>query len=68
MDYLAGLLELIAKWTVGNKNKWGFIIHLASGLTWSYVALTTKVYGLLVVAVPLSVINIRNFIKWHKEK
>jgi len=61
---------LIAKWLLGNKNKWGWILHFISGIIWSVVALTNiKVAGgLLLIAIPSFVINIRNFIKWNREE
>lgn len=65
MDLLAGAIELIAKWIVGNKNRYGFVLHLISGLLWSYIAFTTKIYGLLIITLPSIIINIRNFLKWR---
>lgn len=66
MDFIAGLIELIAKWIVGNRNKWGFIVHLIGGMLWTYIAITTPMYGLLVITIPATFVNIRNFLKWHK--
>ena len=68
MQYLAGLIELLAKIVVGNKNKWGFILHLVGGLLWTYVAFTTPMYGLLIITLPAIVVNIRNFIKWYRDE
>jgi len=67
MQYVAGLIELLAKIIIGNKSKWGHIIHLVSGLLWTYVALTAPMYGLLLVTLPATGINIYNFIKWNRE-
>ena len=67
ISYVAAILELIAKWTVGNKDRWGFIIHLISGLLWSYIALKTGLYALLIITLPATVINVRNFIKWSRK-
>lgn len=66
MDLIAGLLELLATWLVGNKNKVAFIFYNMANLFWIYVAIDRKIYGLLVVVVPAVVINIRNYIKWGK--
>jgi len=67
IDFIAGGMELEAKWIVGNKNRYGFIIHLVSGLLWTYIAFSTKIYGLLIITIPAIVINIRNFLKWKND-
>ena len=67
MQYIAAIFELTAKWMVGNKNKWGFIVHLVGGAMWTYIAFTTPMYGLLIITIPAIVINIRNFIKWSRK-
>lgn len=68
MDYFAGLIEILAKYIVGRKNKWGWLIHIFSGLLWTVIAFRIKVYGLLIITVPAFFINLYNFWKWHKEK
>ena len=65
MDWIAGILELTGDWTIGNKRKVGFILKLLCNFAWIYVAVTTKVYGLLIVVVPAIFVNIRNFAKWR---
>jgi len=65
MDWLAGILELSGDWTVGNKKRLGFLIKILCNITWIYVAITTKVYGLLIVVVPAIFVNLRNYVKWQ---
>ena len=67
MDWIAGLFEILAKIIVGRKNKWGWALHLIAGGLWTYVSLTTELYGLLLITIPAVFINIYNFIKWYKE-
>jgi len=67
MQYIAAIFELTAKWMVGDKNRWGHVVHLISGVLWTYVALTMPLYGMLIITVPAIVINIRNFIKWSRK-
>jgi len=66
MDWFAGCLEILAKYIVGKKNKFGWLIHLAAGILWFYIACQTKVYGLFVIVLPAFFLNIYNFIKWSK--
>jgi len=69
MDWVAGILELIGLWKVGNKNRKGFLFNIACGLCWvSYVLTSGTTYGLLVIVIPALFINIRNFIKWKPEE
>lgn len=67
MDIIAGIIELIAVWMIGNKIRFSFILfNVASGF-WIYSAITHRMYGLLLVCIPAIFINIRNYIKWGKE-
>ena len=67
MDWIASALEILSKWIIGNKNKWGFVLALICCLAWGYVAIDKEVYGLFLAIIPAIVINIRNFIKWNRE-
>jgi len=65
LDYVAGVLELVGLWKVGDKNRIGFIFNIICGLCWILYVFTSKsTYGLLIVVVPAMLINVRNFIKW----
>lgn len=64
MDILAGILELIGLWLVGNKSRIGFVLNFIGCVTWSFIAYHRGIYGLLIVVVPGIFINIRNFVKW----
>ena len=66
MDYIAGLLELLGSYLIGNKNKIGFLLNILGCILWIYVAIQTQIYGLLLVVIPAIVINSRNFIKWTR--
>ena len=68
LDWVAGIFELSGGWLIGSKNKIGFILNLLGCLLWIYVAFSSKVYGLLIVVIPAIFVNIRNFIKWGKDK
>ena len=68
LDIIAGAVELIGTWIVGNKNKWGYVINLICCIIWiAYVLKSKSTYGILLIVVPAMFINIRNFIKWNKE-
>ena len=64
MDWIAGILELSGKWLIGDKKRVGFVISLLACIVWTFVAISTQIYGLLLVVVPAMVVNVRNFRKW----
>jgi len=66
LDLIAAIFELTASYLIGNKNKLGFYLNLLACLTWIIVAITSQIYGLLLVAIPAIIVNIRNIIKWSK--
>ena len=69
IDWIAGIFELFGLYIVGNKNKIGFILNMCAGICWiAYVYLSSSTYGLLVVVVPALIINVRNYVKWSKER
>jgi len=67
MDWISGFIELLAKYVVGRKNKWGWVLHLIAGVLWTYIAFSTHIYGLLIITIPAFFLNIWNFIKWSRK-
>jgi len=68
MDWVAGILELIGLWKVGNKSRFGFVFNGICCLCWiTYVITSRSAWGLLVIVVPAFFVNIRNFLKWRRE-
>jgi nicotinamide riboside transporter PnuC len=64
IDFVAGGLELLGLWLVGSRKPIGFILNCIACIIWVYVAISSGVYGLLLVVIPAIFINVRNFIKW----
>lgn len=65
MDFLAGGINLVASYIVGNKRRWGFLLHLLADSIWAYVAIKFQIYGLLLVVIPAMVLSIRNYRRWR---
>ena len=66
MDWIAGILELLGSWIVGNRNRKGFLLNMVCCVCWiSYVVITNSAHGLLVVVVPSLFINVRNYMLWR---
>lgn len=68
MDWIAGIFEIIGKWIVGRKCKWGWLFHLVGGAMWTIIAFRTGLYGLLIITIPAFFLNIYNFFKWQKQE
>ena len=68
LSWLAGGFDLAGCWLVGDKRKIGFALNFIGNLGWVYLAITTKLYGLLLVVVPALWLNVRNYRKWSAGK
>jgi len=66
MDYIAGFLELMASYLLGEKKKIGFLLNVVGAMLWIAIAIDYEIYGLLLVVVPAVVINFSNYFKWGK--
>lgn len=66
MDWLAGILGLIAAYVIGCKKRSGFVIRIVEDTLWIYIAIRTGLYGLLIVCFLHLVLNIRNFYRWKR--
>lgn len=68
LDWVSASFALIGVYLIGQKNKYGFLVCLLSGLCWSVVAVKTEVYGLFLEVLPLFILNLYNFNKWKKDE
>jgi len=70
MSWVAGVCELLHLYLVGEKNRYGFLVGVVCDVLWIIVALMNPEIagGLLLVVVPALFLNIRNFLKWGREK
>lgn len=68
MDWIACIVDVIAKIMVGNKNRYGFLLYLVSLFLWCIISLTSspQMWGLFCFSLLYGAINIRNFKKWGK--
>ncbi len=64
LSYIAACLNLTGVYLVGNKNRHCFLLFLVAGLLWGVIAIDTGLYGLLLEAIPLAVLNIMAYRKW----
>lgn len=67
LDWVAAVFEISGGWLIGNKKTIGFYLNICGLITWIIVAITSQIYGLLLVAIFAMIVNIRNILKWRKE-
>ena len=69
LSILAGILELIASYILGSKNKIGWLITIIVDLIWIYIGfIYTPVMGVWIVCIPDLIISIRNYLLWKEEE
>lgn len=69
ISYIAGVLELIGIYILGNKNRYGFLLNIIGNVLWVTVGIMNPgARGLLIVCIPLFFINIINFRKWGNDE
>ncbi len=64
--YIAACFNLIGVYLVGNKKRYCFLFFIIAGLLWGIIAIETGLYGLLLEAIPLAVLNIIAYKKWGR--
>ena len=66
LSYIAACFNLAGVYFIGNMKRRGFIFFLIAGLLWSIIAINTGLYGLLLEAVPLAILNVIAYKKWSR--
>lgn len=66
MSWLISILSILMLWQMGNGNKWGPRLGLATSLLWVVYALQLRQYGLLPGVVVVGAVHFRNMVKWRK--
>ena len=64
MDWIASFLDLAGKWLIGNKNTWGWVVHIMAVIAWAVVAWQAELWGLLASCFIYFAFNIRGLFKW----
>lgn len=67
LQFVAGALILLTYWTMGNKSVWGPRTALVSQAVWILYCVLAKAWGLLPSAAVLTVVVVRNLVKWERE-
>ena len=68
LSILAGGSVLVSQWLYGNKSRWGPIVGLIGQVPWAGLILATGAHGLWLSWVPMTVILVRNCVRWSRER
>lgn len=67
MDWILSILMLVGFWMIGNKDNRGNVVMVATQALWILFAFKIDKPGLLLSAVPLFFVFLRNYRKWRRD-
>ena len=68
VELAISVITIAAAWMIGNKSVWGQRLGLLANLSWWFYVIMFQRWGLVPMEMMFTVIQIRNLIKWEKEK
>lgn len=69
LSWIAGSVDLIGLWLIGSKSRLGFLVNILADFLWIWLAIEVpETRGLLLIAIPAIVVNLRGFLRWKHEK
>ncbi len=67
IDWIAGILVVVALWLIGNKNKYGFILSMIASCLWVVFAFIAESIPIGITNVIFFLLHARVFMKWRKK-
>ena len=69
VSVIAGIVELLAAYIIGNKQKIGWLLEIVADIIWIYLGWIHKeIIGVWIICFPDLIISTRNYLKWEKEE
>ena len=69
VSVVAGIVELLAAYIIGNKQKIGWLLEIVADIIWIYLGWVHKeIIGVWIICFPDLIISTRNYLKWEKEE
>ena len=69
ISWIAGAVDLTGLWLIGSKKRSGFLINMLADFLWIWMAIEVpEARGLLLIAIPAIIVNLRGFLKWRGGK
>ncbi len=66
MDWIAAVFYFAGALLLGGKHKEGFLFYAAENAIWMVIAFRFGLYGLLLIVVIGTGLNVRNYLKWRR--
>lgn len=67
LDWIAMALTFFAIYSLGNKQRRGFVIMMAGNTCWIILAFKFQSLGMVLANVVFFAMNLRGFIRWRRE-
>ena len=67
-SWVLGIIGITGIYFVGRKSVWAWFLLLFNECLWVVYAITTKQYGFIVAATGYSIVYIRSYVHWSKDK
>ena len=69
VSVIAGIVELLAAYIIGNKQKIGWLLEIVADIIWIYLGWIHKeIIGVWIICFPDLIISTRNYLIWEKEE
>ena len=62
----AAVLTLTGRWLLGKRKVSGWVVEIAAGLFWHWIAYSHQIWGQLVMSVIIQVMNVRGLMLWWR--
>lgn len=68
MDWIAALILAIGIYYTGQYKWWGWLFSIFATLIWIWIGYEKEIYGMVALNVFLTFLNIKNCIRWFRNK
>lgn len=67
-SFILMAVGILGLYLAGKKNLYGWAILIGAQFLWIAYALATKQWGFIISALAYGAVNLRNYLRWKKEK
>ncbi len=66
MTYIISIITILTMILAGNKSRWAWILGIGNQALWAMYIVHTHAWGLLLMTIAITVVYMRNLIKWKR--
>ena len=67
MDYIAATILILGIYYTGRGKWWGWLISTLATLIWAYIGIVNVLYGMSIMNLIITGINIKNMLNWKRK-